>query len=505
MTQRLGGRRVAAVSVPAWERLIRIRFEDGLCLVVELMGKSSNLLLLDEANRILRFARSHRGTFRVPREGAAYEPPPVTSWGSVGDLDREAFERISRPSGGPAGLARRLIEAMPGLSLPLAREVEQLAAEGREPWDAFVELRRLASDGPWEPRLYSPSPPDSLSELTSLGARNLFSYVFPLSHASGLVATPMKSCSQAEEAADTLLARHMAWDGQRASIASLLRDERRRAEGLLAVLETELAEAEASATTDRRRGEMILAGLQGARREGSDLIVADPYDAASGPVRVPIDPRLGLPANAERYFKSARRADRARQIIPGRVARLRDRLARLREAEPRAEACSSRQDLDSLESRLHDEGLIRAVRKPGRTEAGRKPQYLPVRRYRTREGFTILVGRSGADNDLLTFKVAAPHDLWLHAAGWPGAHVIIRNPRRLTSLPDSTVREAAGVAAFFSRGKAERELDVHVAWRRHVRKGRGMSPGMVLLKRHTTIRAVPGLPASVDEIARPVD
>jgi predicted ribosome quality control (RQC) complex YloA/Tae2 family protein len=151
--------------------------------------------------------------------------------------------------------------------------------------------------------------------------------------------------------------------------------------------------------------------------------------------------------------------------------------------------------LESLERELQQEGILRAVRRTGPAAVGRKARYIPVSTYTTRDGFTVLVGRSSAENDELTFRVAAPDDLWLHAAGWPGAHVVVRNPRRLRELPDATVREAAAIAAWHSKGRDEPELDVHVSFRRHVRKGRGMSPGMVMLRKHRTVRVAPALPA----------
>jgi predicted ribosome quality control (RQC) complex YloA/Tae2 family protein len=106
----------------------------------------------------------------------------------------------------------------------------------------------------------------------------------------------------------------------------------------------------------------------------------------------------------------------------------------------------------------------------------------------------VLVGKSGADNDTLTFRIAAPHDFWFHAAGRAGAHVIVRNPRRLRELPEPALTEAAAIAAWFSRGERTGEIDVHYARRKDVRKGKGMSPGMVMLRSYRTVRVRPALP-----------
>ncbi|MBN2494273.1 MAG: DUF814 domain-containing protein [Deltaproteobacteria bacterium] len=120
------------------------------------------------------------------------------------------------------------------------------------------------------------------------------------------------------------------------------------------------------------------------------------------------------------------------------------------------------------------------------------------RRYLSSDGFEILVGRSAADNDLLTFRVAAQEDFWLHVADSSGSHVIVRNPDRLERLPRQTLREAAGLAAHFSKSRKGGRVAVHYTQRRFVRKERGAPAGQVQLKRFDTLRVSPQLlPESV--------
>jgi len=119
-----------------------------------------------------------------------------------------------------------------------------------------------------------------------------------------------------------------------------------------------------------------------------------------------------------------------------------------------------------------------------------------VRRYTSAEGLLILVGRSGEENDTLTFRVASPWDFWLHAAERPGAHVVVRNPRRLKTLPERTLRLAADIAAYHSGARQEARVDVHYTQRKHVHKRKGAPGGQVLLRRFRTIQATPRLPTS---------
>ncbi len=114
-----------------------------------------------------------------------------------------------------------------------------------------------------------------------------------------------------------------------------------------------------------------------------------------------------------------------------------------------------------------------------------------ARRFVSPDGFVVLVGRTARDNDVLTFKLAAPHDFWLHVASESGSHVVIRNPDGLERLPRATVRFAATLAAGYSKGRHGGRVPVHVCRRADVEKPRGFAPGKVTLRRFTTVQVSP--------------
>src|SRR5438445_7159304 len=97
-------------------------------------------------------------------------------------------------------------------------------------------------------------------------------------------------------------------------------------------------------------------------------------------------------------------------------------------------------------------------------------------------GFEILVGKRDTYNDELTFRVAEPHDFWLHVAGVPGSHVIVRNPEKLAELPREVLTRAAELAAFHSRARNAGKVEVHVCRAADVSKPRGFAPGEVRLR-----------------------
>jgi predicted ribosome quality control (RQC) complex YloA/Tae2 family protein len=123
---------------------------------------------------------------------------------------------------------------------------------------------------------------------------------------------------------------------------------------------------------------------------------------------------------------------------------------------------------------------------------GRKPEKkIPgTRRYISADGFEILVGRAAHDNDHLTFKVAKPNDVWLHAADYGGSHVVVRNPTR-KELPSRTLIEAAQLAAHFSQANKDPKVDVSYTERKFVSKPKGAAAGLVRLLRFRNITVVP--------------
>jgi predicted ribosome quality control (RQC) complex YloA/Tae2 family protein len=113
-------------------------------------------------------------------------------------------------------------------------------------------------------------------------------------------------------------------------------------------------------------------------------------------------------------------------------------------------------------------------------------------RSETAYGFEIRIGKGDAENDRLTFGLAEPRDLWLHVAGLPGSHVVVRNPDGLAELPMEVVERAAELAAWHSQARGARgKVEVHVCRVADVRKPRGFAPGQVRLKRWEAVKVYP--------------
>jgi predicted ribosome quality control (RQC) complex YloA/Tae2 family protein len=226
----------------------------------------------------------------------------------------------------------------------------------------------------------------------------------------------------------------------------------------------------------RRQGEAILASPRSVPRGSDTADVPDPREDGRT-LQVSLDPRLDAHANAERLFARARRIERARSQVALRRRETASELEEARSAEARA---ASARELRDLVARARDESRDEPA-------DGKGPRH-----FLTSRGLSLLVGRGARENHHLTFSVARPDDLWLHARDVPGSHVVLRDPEGRAAADD--LREAAEVAAFYSEARAEARVDVHVTRRKHVRPAKG-GPGRVHVFHSDTMRVTPRDPS----------
>lgn len=194
------------------------------------------------------------------------------------------------------------------------------------------------------------------------------------------------------------------------------------------------------------------------------------------PVRIELDPRKSPPELAQELFKKAKRLKRGLKLAPVHLRAVEDELRELRRAREDLDEGSP----DDFAARLEALGVpVMAPKEEARRrrQAGARP---PYRKFITADGSAVLVGRSAADNDRLTLRVARPHDLWLHARGVTGAHVVVPLAKGKSCSPETLV-DAATLAAHFSDLRAEVIVDVLYTPRRLVHKRKGSPVGSVTL------------------------
>lgn len=244
-------------------------------------------------------------------------------------------------------------------------------------------------------------------------------------------------------------------------------------------LEQDLA-THANADEQKRIGDLLLANLSTATRNGKRLTLVDYFAAEGATVEIELDESVSLEGEATRRFQAYSRSKRALAQIKTRLETVTNRLQELQTAQ------------EALEKTI-SEGTF--VTEPLQAEAVREEKRRPVkipgtRRYVSADELEILVGRTANDNDQLTFKIAKPNDLWLHAADYGGSHVVVRNSTR-KPIPQRTLIEAAQLAAWFSQAKKDPKVDVNYTERKFVSKIKGGKPGLVRLQRFKSITVEP--------------
>jgi predicted ribosome quality control (RQC) complex YloA/Tae2 family protein len=259
-----------------------------------------------------------------------------------------------------------------------------------------------------------------------------------------------------------------------------LRKEISRRKKLLKQLENDLS-AHANAENEKRIGDLLLANVSTAKRRGRKVELTDYFAEAAPTIEIEIDEDATLAEEAARRFESYARSKRARKQIGARIAEVKAELAKLE---------GQAADFDNNPT-ISESPLGPSSDSPRtRSETARQTKVPGTRRYISSDDLEILVGRAARDNDNLTFRVAKPNDLWLHAADYPGSHVIVRNPTR-KDIPHRTLVEAAQLAAHFSQANKDPKVDIHYTQRKFVSKIKGAAPGLVRLLRFKTIVVAP--------------
>jgi predicted ribosome quality control (RQC) complex YloA/Tae2 family protein len=234
----------------------------------------------------------------------------------------------------------------------------------------------------------------------------------------------------------------------------------------------------------RKKGDLVLANLQRLRTgmENADLVG---YDGTHTPV--PLDPKRTPPQNAEMYFKKYKKAKTGEPLIKNRLKQTAGELAFLRLQEAELQNATDADVLHTIRENLIERGYLD---QPASVNRRTVPKAMTGVRKIIYQGWEFIIGKSAAGNDHVTQKLARPDDLWLHAEGLPGSHVLVKNPRRI-DIPYEIILYAASLAARYSKGKQAAKVPVTYTLARYVSKPKGSKPGLVVLTQRKTVMVKP--------------
>lgn len=484
---------VTDIAQVAMDRIMWFHLDSAehgkLALVLEIMGKHSNLILLNDEKRILGAAK-HVGSsisrYRQVLPGRDYISPPSTDKTDPRTADDAMLDRLwpaSLQSPPDVGQIRDwLLSTFSGFGPFLAEEiVSRSLARGDVGREAVTEelrgLRDTLVSGSFEPVF-----------VTDAAGRGVMAYPMPTVQFPSTQQHPRASLNEALDTLFRTLVSRSALDDERTQTLTAVRRAVATRKQTLKSIERTLDESEKSERY-KQLGELLLANLHAIAKGDVSADVTDFFDPSSPEITIELDAKLSPQENAERYFKRYRKSrDAAAQSVVRKQSVLRE-LGVLEAAAKEAESAQAVESLRSLRKMLTDQGVLRqeVVRDKHEDEFGG----FRIRRVATPEGWEILYGESSLANDHLTLRVARPNDLWLHARQITGAHVIIRTAGQKGDVPRPVLIRAALIAAQNSDAKHSSLVPVDYTPRKYVRKPRGGAPGFVTYRNEKTIDVSP--------------
>ena len=479
----LRGLALTTLRQPPWERIVQLEFSKRpgadleRRLVLELMGRHSNLFLLDAADRIMAMGRQvkpQQSRVRPLGCGDYYSPPPPAP-GRLPDGEESCTNWQNHLLQlAPCPLAQALWQRYGGISPSLARQLC-----GAAEIDATTCVMAL-SQPQWQ----------ALHQqwqhwLTALETRR---FRFELEGAQGYqvwAAPPTEPTDEADHGVGLALA---AFHDRHLHHARMQRDHQRLVQVLRKAVAGEQRlhddvqqrlDAVADHTTLQRRADRLMCCPDLQRSGLTSLLVADPM---GGPEEsVPLDPETTVLANAQRLYQKARKLRRSRQVLEPRLERHHQRLARLESAHDQfllhwSSAPPDQQQalLDELEEELRELELV--CSRPSASPAP-TPTSQPLQ-LRSPGGLRLLVGRNNRQNDRISTQEARRGDLWFHAQEIPGSHVVLK-VSEATGAEEEDLQAAADLAAYFSRGRGNGTVAVVSTATCHLQRIPGAGAGVV--------------------------
>jgi predicted ribosome quality control (RQC) complex YloA/Tae2 family protein len=442
-------------------------------LIIEIMGRHSNIVLVDKTRNIIldsvkhvSFAvNSHRAI--LPGQPYIY-PPEQNKQNPFLAVEDDVLRKIDFNSG---KIDRQLVEHFAGTSPLFAKEVifqSGIANRTTVP-KTFIQMIHKIKNGAIEP------------SILSTGNKDVF-YLFPLEHVQGEV----KSFSTLSEMLDRFYFGKAERDRvkqQGNDIEKLIINEKEKNEKKIEKLENTLREAE-KAEQLKLLGELLTANLYAAKKGMKEIKVVDYYDEMGGTVAILLDPRKTPSENAQKYFSKYQKAKNSVSIVIEQIEKAREEVFYFENLLQQVQSASPK-DIQEIREELIEGGYIRnRQRRNAKKISNAKPI---LDHYLSSDGTELIVGKNNKQNDYLTNKLAARDEIWLHTKDIPGSHVVIRSKEP----SEETIYEAANLAAYFSKARNSSTVPVDFTKVRYVKKPNGAKPGFVIYDNQQTVYVTP--------------
>jgi len=506
LQNQLKGGKILDIQHPNFDRILHFIIQPyqkfgqlkNKILIMEFMGKHSNMILLKEDKTIetaLKILDSKINRYREIMPGKIYVPPPAQNKINPLNIKSERFFDIFNSlitKNKELTLRKAIQDSFAGLNLQTAKEVifqanlfpeknlsEISQADLKVLWASFNEIMIKIKNHYFQPALFLEPSSKKIKAWSIIDSIQFTSF-------------QRQTFADANSCLEFLFCK-LEKDREILSLQNkidqIIRKNHLKINNKINDCQKKLEEVK-NCEHYKICGELIKANLSDIKRGNDEFRCINYYSPQQKNITIPLKQRLTPLENARLYFKKYRKAKDSFQIIFAQLKSHEDNIARLFELKKLFE-----QEINSLP------GLLKIFHhltelgwaKKGEASYSKKPQkeknknrLLPVK-YISQDGWEIYVGKNNLQNDFLTFKLASGNDTWLHAKNIQGSHVIIRNKGEKHSLPLGTLIQAANLAAYFSKAKKDNKILVDYTFKKHVKKPKNAKPGMVIYSQEKSL------------------
>lgn len=474
---------------PEFERMVRIDIEKRgkkFSLIAELMGKYSNVILLDDNEMVLDAMKritEKQNSERQLYPGIKYEKPPAQDKLNPLKLENiEEFRQVIEEDFSQAAF-RAVMYNFRGIGPYSAREIVFRA--GIDPAENYNNLTDSEKNEVAESMLslfsqfkkgkYRPVIATEAEEVDYVSA-------FILKHRNP---EKIEEFDDLDQMMDYYFKEFLKDRELNRSIRELnkvvntyLNKNLKKQKKLRKQLE-ESKDAEKY----KKMGELITANIYQIERGDKKAVVTDYYSDDQKEIEIKLDPSKTPSDNAQKYFKKYNKLKKSVKHLKREIAKLRHEEKYLKQVSMNIEQAETLDDLEEIKEELKEENYIKKQQQKRRNKSNKK---LPPRKFISSDGYQILVGRNNKQNDRLTKKIANDGDIWLHTKVIAGSHVIIKRDTE-KEIPDNTLSEAAAIAAYFSKARESTNVPIDYTPVENVNKPKGAKPGLVYYEKYQTI------------------
>ncbi|EOD01305.1 Rqc2 family fibronectin-binding protein [Caldisalinibacter kiritimatiensis] len=499
LRKHLQGGKIIGVKQISMERILIIEVEnlDELGniatkqLIIEIMGRHSNIIFVDKKSKTVIDAIKRIGndisSVRQVLPGFNYELPPSQDKVNPLDATKNTFKEKLDSSNGGTPIYKFLYKTFLGLSPLIGREIcnkadidnstviDELDSESTNNlYNSFSSIMLDINSNKYTPNIVID---ENYNKLTAFSA-------VPITQYSNLKNIYFDSISETLEFFYTVRDKKQRLNQKSTELKKMINLKLDRNQKKLGKQKQELHQAE-KREKYKIYGDLLTANIYRITDKMECIEVENFYSSDMEKIKIKLDPRLSPSQNAQKYYKKYNKLKNAYEEVSKQIEKTTEEIEYLENVLVSIENCSDVDELEEIKEELINEGYLKKKKK----NKSKKIIASKPRHFISTDGFDIYVGKNNKQNDYLTLKFADKEDIWLHTKDIPGSHVIIKSKGK--EIPEQTIKEAALIAAFYSKGNMSSNVPVDYTERKNVRKPNGAKPGMVIYDNNSTIYVTP--------------